>query len=246
MKLSVLSYNIHKGFSHRNKKFTLQRIKAALQNINADIVFLQEVVGQNSILSMLYDDWPSIPQYKYLAENSWEFYYYGQNANYTNGHHGNAILSKYRFIKTNNINISTNRFEQRGLIDSIIDFKGRQIHCFCVHLNLLAQGRKKQLETIGKAIQTATLSKDPFILAGDFNDWSKKASDALSIYTKSQEVFKALHGAYAKTYPAALPVLSLDRIYVRGITPLSSKLLDKDPWNKLSDHVGIYCEMKID
>ena len=42
--LSVLSYNIHKGFRTGGKQFVLPDIRRLLQETAVDIVFLQEVV----------------------------------------------------------------------------------------------------------------------------------------------------------------------------------------------------------
>ena len=43
--LRVCSYNIHKGFSSTNSRYLLDEIKHAVQLVNVDLLFLQEVVG---------------------------------------------------------------------------------------------------------------------------------------------------------------------------------------------------------
>jgi endonuclease/exonuclease/phosphatase family metal-dependent hydrolase len=45
--LRVLSYNIHKGLGFGNRSFVLPAIREALLTCQADVVFLQEVVGQH-------------------------------------------------------------------------------------------------------------------------------------------------------------------------------------------------------
>ena len=45
--LRILTLNIHKGFSMGNRHFTLEKIKSCLRDSKANVVFLQEVVGEN-------------------------------------------------------------------------------------------------------------------------------------------------------------------------------------------------------
>jgi hypothetical protein len=55
------------------------------------------------------------------------------------------------------------------------------------------------------------------IVAGDFNDWQKKASGYLAAELGLYEVVREVEGKLAKSYPAQMPMLSLDRIYVRDL-----------------------------
>ncbi|MEO6146709.1 MAG: EEP domain-containing protein, partial [Sulfuriferula sp.] len=43
--LRVASYNIHKGFSHFNRRMVIHELRERLRALSADIVFLQEVQG---------------------------------------------------------------------------------------------------------------------------------------------------------------------------------------------------------
>ena len=46
--LTVATYNIHKGFSHFNRRIVVHDMRERLRMMGADIVFLQEVVGHNT------------------------------------------------------------------------------------------------------------------------------------------------------------------------------------------------------
>src|SRR4051794_6046394 len=118
--LRLISYNIHKGFSSGRKKLVLNKIRSALHVIHPDIVLLQEVQGEHEGHSQRFKDWPAQPQFEYLAHELWPHFAYGKNAVYTHGHHGNAILSKYPFSDFENIDVSTNAFERRGLLHGVI------------------------------------------------------------------------------------------------------------------------------
>ncbi len=44
--LRVCTYNIHKGFCATNRRSILQDLRHAIRTVDADLVFLQEVVGE--------------------------------------------------------------------------------------------------------------------------------------------------------------------------------------------------------
>src|SRR5713101_8281303 len=93
--VDVATYNIHKGFSHFNRRMTVHELRDRLKGLGADIVFLQEVVGRNLRHARRHKDWPTEPQHEFLADHVWTDFAYGKNAVYDEGHHGNAILSRF-------------------------------------------------------------------------------------------------------------------------------------------------------
>src|SRR4051812_49103388 len=106
MKIRVLSYNIHKGYSPLNRKFILNEVKEALRELNADIVFLQEISGQDLSKPSQLDGWPDNNQFEFLADEVWPHHAYGRNAIADSRHYGNAILSRFPIVEYENINIT--------------------------------------------------------------------------------------------------------------------------------------------
>lgn len=90
-RLRVLTVNTHKGFTALNRRFILPELREAVRSTSADLVFLQEVVGEHDRHSTRYNDWPQTSQYEFLADSMWSDFAYGRNAVYPNGHHGNAL-----------------------------------------------------------------------------------------------------------------------------------------------------------
>ncbi len=223
MNLKVLSYNIHKGFNWNNKKYFLQDIKSLIEQSGADLVFLQEVVGQNQSYQKqgLID-----AQFEYLAESIWPHHSYGANAIYDHGHHGNLILSKYPLETIENINISTNALEKRGLLVCKVKIPNTDItiNAACTHLDLLHRGRSQQYQLIKNKVLTMDIQNEPLIVAGDFNDWNQQSYDIYETHLDMKETYKHTHRNYAKTFPAAFPVMSLDRIYVKNVKILSAEI----------------------
>lgn len=245
MKLRILSYNIHKGFTIGNREFILEKIRNELREMNADILFLQEVLGDHQDKKCKIPEWQTAIQFEYLADTVWPHFAYGKNAIYPEGHHGNAILSKFPIIDWSNHVISTNRLEHRGLLKAKIKIPGtgQEIVLANTHLDLTQRGRDLQSKKIVDIMSKE--DKLPWILVGDFNDWNKKISPELEKTLGAKEVFKTLHGKYPPTFPSFLPMLSLDRIFVHKLKPLTGVALPEQHWKKLSDHLPLYVELEL-
>ncbi len=242
--IKVLTYNIHKGFSTGNRRFILHDIKESLRLVDADVVLLQEIHGERAISNNRFDDWPNNRQFEFLADQVWSHHAYGKNAIYKSGHHGNAILSKYPFIKWENIDVSFMRSASRSLLHGIIQLPGieQKIHIICVHLGLFGPERASQLSTLAERISSHVPADEPLVIAGDFNDWRGLAERYLHQGLGVTEVFKSTRGSYARTFPAVLPVLSMDRIYYRGFDVVHCQRLHDQPWDRLSDHTPLLAE----
>ncbi len=245
--IKVLTYNIHKGFSIGNLRFILHEIKDSLRHVNADVVFLQEIHGERIISKNRFDDWHNNRQFEFLADEVWHHHAYGKNAIYKSGHHGNAILSKYPFIKWENIDVSIMKSASRSLLHGTIQVPGidQEIHIICVHLGLFGRERERQLTTLAKRISSHVPADEPLIIAGDFNDWRNHAERHLRHDLGVKEAFKIKHGSHARSFPAWLPMLSMDRIYYRGVEVVDCFRLHGPPWSRLSDHTPLLAEFRL-
>lgn len=243
--ITILSYNIHKGFTTGNRKFILEDIKKSIQNTEADLVCLQEVIGSHTKHFQKIKNWPSASQFEYLADQTWQHFVYGKNAIYPKGDHGNALLSKYPVIEWSNQNIST-KYERRGLLHVVLNIDDiNKLHVFCIHLGLFEKDRKNQLAIIIETINSTVPSDAPLLVAGDFNDWHNYATGLLHLKLNMQEAFISMYGKVAITFPAKLPILRLDRIYYRNLKCISAKLLKDKIWKKLSDHLPLIAKFEI-
>lgn len=247
--LKILSYNIHKGFgSGMNSRFTLHAMRQAIRGVHPDLVFLQEVLGHHEGHRRRIENWPDQSQFEFLADSIWSHYAYGKNAVYDAGHHGNAILSKFPFTGWDNIDISTNRVERRGLLHGVIGIPGRErpVHAICIHLGLLEGERMRQLELLCDRIESHVPHSDPLIIAGDFNDWLVRISKLLRDRLDVREAFLEKTGVHARTFPSWLPALRLDRVYVRGAQIQNAICMGGAPWNELSDHSALFVELELE
>lgn len=245
--LNVLTYNMHKGFAAGNRRFVLPQLRDALEEADVDLIFLQETQGEHREHQTRVANWPSATQFEFLAHRLWPHYAYGKNAVYRAGHHGNAILSKYPFSKWENINVSAFRSASRSLLHGVITLpedKG-PVHLICIHFDVMASQRQRQLAILRHYVEKQIPHGAPLIVAGDFNDWWGEAEYEIGAKLGMGEVFKALRGRHARTFPAWLPVLPVDRIYYRAVTPLACEWLKERRWRRMSDHVALHATFAV-
>lgn len=243
--LSLITYNIHKGFGFGAVRFLLPEMRDAISGLKPDFVFLQEVQGKHRKREKRIEAWPDTPQFEYIAENIWPHYIYAKNAVYQSGHHGNAILSMYPFERFENINLSNINRASRGILHTQLLLGKQRIHLLCVHLGLFKAERAEQSKALMQRIKDVVPQNDPLIMAGDFNDWRTLLSQPLKDELDIHEAFVAMEGQHAKSFPSIRPALCVDRVYFRGMDVVEVECLQGKPWNTLSDHLPLYARFEL-
>jgi endonuclease/exonuclease/phosphatase family metal-dependent hydrolase len=263
MKLSIATYNIHKGISSIGNRPRVIALKQALTAMKADVFFLQEVQGRHDFMATRHAGHWHDAQHDFLAGDT-HHAVYGMNAVYDHGHHGNALLSCHPIAFQSNQDVSDHAYESRGILHCVMQTPAAEVHCYVVHLGLLAGSRQRQAEALIKVVSASAPEGAPVIIAGDFNDWGNRLSDDLRKRLDVCEVFdnqtdkrgivsfvRKLSGRIpkkvqpARTFPAALPFLRLDRIYVRGFEVETAEVLYGPQWAKLSDHAPIVATLRL-
>lgn len=242
--LKIATYNIHKGFSPFNRRVVLHDLRDRLRELNADIVFLQEVQGEHLSHPQRHSDYPDVPQHEFLAHDFWAHHAYGMNAVYDEGHHGNAILSRFPIVQSVNRDVSAHRFESRGLLHCEVDINGKKVDCLCAHFGLFANGRRIQKRALIEYVRSAIPDDEPLIIAGDFNDWQDQLSPVLADKLGVRDVFDLQEGKPARSYPSRIPLFRLDRIYVRGFDVQECDVHTGGKWRRLSDHAALSALLK--
>jgi endonuclease/exonuclease/phosphatase family metal-dependent hydrolase len=239
--LRIATFNIHKGVTSFNARFALHGQRDLIRKLQADIVFLQEVRDEHIRHGRRFKAWPAAGQVEFLADAVWGDYAYGKNSVYPAGHHGNALLSKYPIIKTVNEDISAHVAEGRGMLHSEIEVPGwdAPLHCICVHLGLFARWRRRQLQDVQDRIVATVPPHAPLIIAGDFNDWGMRSGRQFAKSLHLREAFEHSAGKPARSFPSWLPLLRLDRIYMRGFHVKHVEVHAGPQFAKLSDHAAL-------
>src|SRR5450830_2092217 len=269
MKIRVATYNIHKGVSTIRATPRVIALKKAIGMFDAEVVFLQEVQGKHDKYTTKFGDeargrhhWPEEAQHEFFAGES-HHSAYCMNAVYDHGHHGNALLSRFPIGAIRNQDVSDHAYEARGILHCVVDIDGVSVHCYVIHLGLFAGGRRRQTAALVEAVRSSAPPDAPLIIAGDFNDWTNQLSEFLRIRLGVTEVFehqasvpglmgylRKLGGMRplvqpARTFPASMPMLRLDRIYLRGFEVESAQVLRGGLWSTLSDHAPIISTLRL-
>lgn len=115
----------------------------------------------------------------------------------------------------------------------------QDLHIVCIHFGLIGKERRLQISKLSAHIDSHIPHDAPLIIAGDFNDWLGQADRLFHDHLGLQEIFHVTHGRYARSFPSWLPFLPMDRIYYRGLIPVSCERLSHAPWHTLSDHAPL-------
>jgi len=244
--LKILTINTHKGFTAFNRRFILPELRDAVRAVGADIVCLQEVLGAHDAWSLRVENWPNTSHYEFLADTLWSDYAYGRNAVYPEGHHGNAVLSRYPIEHFENRDISVGESEKRGLLYCRIvpPDLATPVHVICVHLGLREAHRQAQLTMLSDWVNSLP-ENEPVVVAGDFNDWRQRANQPLQQQAGLEEIFTASRGRPVRTFPVSFPLLPLDRIYVKNAQATHPATLPLREWRHLSDHAPLSAEIHL-
>lgn len=244
-RLKVMTINTHKGFSYFNRRFILPELKSAIQSMGADVVFMQEVLGEHTEWARNHaSQWPVGAHYEYLADDVWPQYSYGKNAVYPQGHHGNALLSRYPIEDWDNHAITYSDAEQRGLLyNRIVLSEKHSVHLICAHFSLQERKRTNEIRHLDAVLKKIP-KNEPVVIAGDFNDWFLKSHRKI-LKMGFHEALEHAYGKPGRTFPALLPLVKLDRIYVKNAESVAPVVLPASPWSHLSDHRPLMADVVI-
>ena len=243
--IRILSINANRGLDVTRRRYILPALRDAIRGVDADIVCVQEVLGDHVPDVQQRPESRHMSQHEYLAGKRWRHHAFGRNAIFAKGDQGNALLSKFTFVESCNHDVSIGSHEPRGLLHGVLRLpQRRHLHIINVHLGLLESHRQEQIARLCRFIQTDIPGDAPLIVAGDFNDWRKRGHAALRD-AGLREVFEDANGSPARTFPARLPILPLDRIYLCNATARNVAVLSMRPWSHLSDHAAVYAEIEL-
>lgn len=237
----VATYNIHKGVQGLGpqRRLEIHNLGHAVEQFDADIVCLQEVRKMHRREEKYFKRWPELPQADFLAPEGYEAVY-RTNAFTRHGEHGNAMLSRWPVLGHQHEDMSDHRFEQRGLLHAQVMVHDQALHVVVVHLGLIRASRARQLSQLQRFIEREVPTAAPLLVAGDFNDWGAYARSALGATN-----LKAFDGARYATFPARLPLVQLDYVYARGLTPLGVEVPRGRAWWRMSDHLPLIAEFAL-
>jgi endonuclease/exonuclease/phosphatase family metal-dependent hydrolase len=238
----VVTYNVHKcvGLDRRERP---ARIAAALREIDADIIALQEVVSVES------DAAREAHQARFIAEELGCEFRVGENRRHKGGAYGNVVLSRLPVAHCHNYDITWRWQERRGAlrVDVRLGEEGAPVlHLFNVHLGTAFVERRHQgRKLVGEGILRDPSLSGPRVVLGDFNEWTHGlASRLLSEEMQSADI--RLHLRTRRTYPWALPLVHLDHVYYDPALTLERLTLHRSRVALVaSDHLPLVADFRL-
>ena len=247
--LRVATYNIHTGVRGvgPRKRLEIHNLGLGIEALDADLVCLQEVrlfeKRDATRFTRTVLGWPDQGQADFLAPEGYTAAY-RTNCTTRHGEHGNALLSRWPIGDIGHHDVSDHRFEQRGLLHVPVWWQGVEVHAVVAHLGLIHASRVRQVERLAAFITAEVPAGAPLLVAGDFNDWGEK----LDAPMHAIGLRRARAGAERaqRTFPSAVPMFSLDRVYTRGLACMSATVPRNSGWARMSDHLPLLVELRLD
>jgi endonuclease/exonuclease/phosphatase family metal-dependent hydrolase len=228
--LRVASYNVHRWAGPNGVRSPEpERAGAVIAELGADIVALQEVLRPFDAPDPLEE----------LAESLHLHLALVTTRVHRRGEVGNAILSRWPITSVFSLDLSHGRLEKRSAVAAQFVGEAGPVAVVATHLALVDRTRARQVQAILGHPQL----QGPVVLLGDMNAWRRcKATRALE---------RELGGRgrseidWPRTFPAARPVLSLDRVYVRGARLETLEAHDTPASKRGSDHLPVVASVQL-
>jgi len=227
--IQVATYNVHRwtGLNGRSDPDPA-RACFVISELDADVVALQEVLrplGGEDPLERLAD-----VMGLHLA--------FAATRMHRRGELGNAILSRWPILSVSTLDLSFSRLERRIAVAARFEADQGSLGVVATHLALVDRTRHRQVREL---LEHPQLLTGPVILLGDMNAWRRcKATRALEVAMRG-------HGEleWPPSFPAAAPVLALDRVYARGARIVDVRTHDTAAARRASDHLPVLAQVEL-
>jgi endonuclease/exonuclease/phosphatase family metal-dependent hydrolase len=226
-RIRVVTYNIRQGRG-LDGRLRLDRIIDVLQEVDADIIALQEVLGSHASI---------------LQEATGLNVIFGPTRHLPVGLYGNLCLSRLPLIEHKSYTLTCQPFVPRGCLRTDVDYGSGCLHIFNVHLGLRYRERIRQARMLSDILDPRTL-RGPRLLLGDFNEWfNGRASKLL----RAEFGHPFGRRKRVRTHPSPFPVFPLDRIYHDPMVRVDSVKVHTSRRARIaSDHLPIYADIRIE
>ncbi|MCC5972944.1 MAG: endonuclease/exonuclease/phosphatase family protein [Rubellimicrobium sp.] len=230
--LTVANYNIHTGFGSDLRRRP-DRTRGVIAGLGADILALQEADRRfrtrRGVLDLPRIEAETGLRPVPLRHRS------GRDAH---GWHGNLLLLRAGTVEETRT-IDLPGAEPRGAVVADLDIPGHgRLRVIAAHLGLTGRARAQQAEILAGEV---TADGRPTILLGDLNEWRAGPQSTLApLYAR----FGA--PGMGRSFPAPLPMLALDRIFV-SVEPQDFKVsVHADGAARIaSDHLPLVARIRF-
>lgn len=226
--LKAATYNVHRWSGLNGARAPdAARAGFVISELDADVIALQEVLRpfeEPDPLERMAD-----AMHLHLA--------FVATRVHRRGEVGNAILSRWPITSVFTLDLSFSRMERRSAVAAQFQSETGPLSVVATHLALVDRTRRLQVESIlGHPQLQGTV-----VLLGDMNAWRRcKATRTLERELAGEDEI-----AWPRTFPAARPLLALDRVYARGATIEAVSAHESAAARWASDHLPVVARLKL-
>jgi endonuclease/exonuclease/phosphatase family metal-dependent hydrolase len=228
--LVVATYNVHRWTAAAGgaRGPDPERAAFVISELGADVLALQEVVrpfaGEDPLIR--------------LADQLRLHVAFVTTRIHRLGELGNAILSRWPIASASLLDLNFSRIERRTAVAAQLVSEAGPLSLVATHLAIVDRTRHRQVRHL---LDHPNL-QGPVILLGDMNMWrtNDKATKALEAELPTHSEID-----WPASFPAARPVLALDRIYARGAKVLEVRAHQSPAAKRASDHLPVVARVSL-
>lgn len=229
--MRVVTYNIHKCRG-LDRQVRPDRIVRVLREINADIIALQEVLGDHL---------------RYIVNELGYNFAFGETCKLNGSQYGNVVLTRFPIQTGRHYDLKSRGRLPRGCLRTDVRFNGSTLHVFNVHLGTAFFEHRRQARRLFDArIVNHHELKGVRIVLGDFNEWVRGAvTRTMKAHLQQADIRQHLNRS--RTYPGVLPIFHLDHIYFDSKLKLERLRLHKRGAALVaSDHLPLVADFRLE
>lgn len=239
----IVTYNVHRCRGG-DGRLSPSRIAEVIASCRPDIVALQEVdVGRRRS--------GGVDQADQIARELGMQMHFHPAFHVLEERYGDAILTAHpsRIVRAENLPGLQHYpgLEARGALWATVELEGRELQVVNAHIGLLAWERKIQVQALlGPRWVGNEACRDPVILLGDFNAVPRSRAYR-RMAERLRDAQRVSRNIVRTTFPARLPVMRLDHIFVSpSIHVLRTEVLRTPLARIASDHLPLVMEFELE
>ncbi len=227
-RLRVATYNVHACVG-RDGRHDPDRVASVIGELDADIVALQEFTYPASV---------ALETRQPVVLTTLDRYQCALGPTRQTVTHcfGNALFTRHPIVDVHRIDLSMERWEQRGALAATVDVGGTLVHVLAAHLGLRVRERRSQVRQLLDYLDS--VGDRLLVVLGDFNDWLPGRS---VVHVLDQRLGRP---ATPASFPVYWPVVPLDRIWVHPAEALQRVFTHATPTARVaSDHLPVVADI---
>lgn len=226
--MRVVTWNVH-GAVGTDRIHDPERTARAIRALDPDILALQEVGSRRRRDG-------ATDLFAYFARALGGHALEAKTISTVDGHYGQLLISRWPLHAPRVHDISVAGREPRRILEARVEPPAGPLLVIATHFGLNAGERRHQFRVLAEVAQRRP--DLPRVLLGDLNEWRRRGPGQRIL----ADLFEACTSH--RTFPAALPLLPLDRICCQPGRLLARSWTDGTP-RRASDHLPLAADLDL-